>query len=244
MKITLITPMRNEEFRLPFYFRHYNPIVDEIRLYDNGSNDRSLQLAKANPKVILAHFGDPASYSTRAQDEIRRHAYKRFDADWFIVADVDELLWHPTGLRGYLKRCLSQQITLPKVCGYNMLSEKLPRDDGHTPITDLIKVGIEDRRFCSKRAVFHRSLDIGYAAAAHECNPQGPVKESPTEEIKLLHYKWLSYDFAMGRMRERADRLSKDNIVHGWSPTAAQLGDELWRGRFAQMLEIQGKVIP
>jgi len=33
---------------VPFFLRHYEPLVDRIVIYDDGSNDRSLELLAAS----------------------------------------------------------------------------------------------------------------------------------------------------------------------------------------------------
>ena len=46
----------NDARMLPFFFRHYDPLVERYVIYDNGSTDESLALLKENRKVSLRHF--------------------------------------------------------------------------------------------------------------------------------------------------------------------------------------------
>ena len=41
---------------LPFFFQHYDRLVTQYFVFDNGSNDASLALLRAHPKVTLKHY--------------------------------------------------------------------------------------------------------------------------------------------------------------------------------------------
>ena len=41
---------------LPFFFRHYDPIVDRYIVYDDGSTDRTLEMLAAHPRVEVRPF--------------------------------------------------------------------------------------------------------------------------------------------------------------------------------------------
>ena len=49
-------------------------------------------------------------------------------ADWVIVTDVDEHLYHPQGTE-YLARCAVEGVTLIPALGYQMISAIVPRRD-------------------------------------------------------------------------------------------------------------------
>jgi hypothetical protein len=95
-----------------------------------------------------------------------------------------------------------------------------------------------------KRAVFTRKVDVCYSAGAHFCTPKGQIVESPSAEIKLLHYKWLGYDYCMSKLRHRAKNLSPENIACGWSYQEHELTDEVWKGKWNKWCQNKTKVIP
>ncbi len=43
----------NEAPMLDFYFRHYDGLVDRFFIYDDGSEDGSVELLQQHPKVTL-----------------------------------------------------------------------------------------------------------------------------------------------------------------------------------------------
>jgi len=245
MKITLISPQRNELYMLPFFYKHYDNLVDQYVIYDNTSTDPQVfDLYKSNPKVRVETFDTGGKNSSVAKLNIRNNAYKSIISDWFIVCDIDEFIWH-SNLRNYLADCHAKGITLPKISGYDMVSVERPTYDG-TPLTSIIKRGIANPGY-SKRAVFQGCVDICYKTGAHYCEPKGKVLESPIEEIKLLHYKWVGYEYAFEKMLERSRRLSPENIAHGWSFAEHDLiggnNPQRWRDGFEKMIKESTQVI-
>src|SRR4249920_3649935 len=53
MRVHLYTRSWNDAVMLPFFFRHYDPIVDRYVVFDDGSTDDSLRLLQSHPKVDL-----------------------------------------------------------------------------------------------------------------------------------------------------------------------------------------------
>lgn len=226
MKVILVSPQKDEVEMLPFFFRHYDSIVDEYYIYDNISTDpRTFDLYDSNPKVTVVPFDTGGKNDSPTKRRIRNSAWKECNADWVLVVDADELLFHPTGVRTYLEWCLKKGITYPTIKGgYEMVSEHFPRDDGRTPITDLVKCGIENWRY-AKRCVFQPVADVVYGCGAHphDTEARGHVVESKQAELLLLHYSWLSFDWRYNRTLWRARNLSAANIAHGWSVQLNQI---------------------
>lgn len=224
MKIILITLCKNEEVLLPFFIRHYAPIVDEIHMFDNISTDRSLEIAKTCAKIKVIPFDTDDVIRDDIYLNIKNEHYKNLDADWYIVVDMDEFLYHKD-LRKKLEEYTSHGITMPKTCGYNMIGIEVPIDDGITPLTQLLNTGVRtDTTFIvgpdfmgsySKRAMFHKSItSVNYMPGCHECFPIGNVHMSTTVEILLLHYKWLSRDY--GSNIYKSWKLSPKNQQNGF----------------------------
>ena len=57
MKIDLYARCWNEGDMLPFFFLHYDHLVQRYVIYDDGSTDNSQQLLSLNPKVELRPSG-------------------------------------------------------------------------------------------------------------------------------------------------------------------------------------------
>jgi glycosyltransferase involved in cell wall biosynthesis len=217
MRIHVYTVCWNEAAMLPHFLRHYR-FADRIVVYDHHSTDDSAAIIRRFPNTILR--------TLRALNEIheshllwvKNHIYRecRGDADFVIAVDVDEFVYHPL-LIDLLERYMAEGITLPKVKGYNMVSDRLP-----SPGEDILRAvrhGVPDdvtvEGYCNaygKRCIFHPSIDINYQHGCHGCRPKGTVRESKTAQIKLLHYKFLGLEYTLRRHGEYRQRLSEDMV--------------------------------
>lgn len=248
LRITLIVPTKDEVEILPFFFRHYDPIVDRYLVYDNEStNPTVFEMYKKNPKVILRTFSTGGKNDSWIKSHLCCTAHKEFPADpevseWIIGLDTDEFLWHPRGLRTYLAECDSKGVTVPKVAGYDMFSESFPADDGKTPITDLVRGGLPSPQYC-KSAIFHSSMDMVYGVGNHPHDTTHNGVVSSETEVKLLHYVWLSFEWRFNRMVHRAKNLSEKNIKNRWSTPLHKLNEAEYRKNFGRCLAQKVEVI-
>lgn len=251
MKITVISWMRNEEYILPFFFRHYDPHVDRYVIYDNMSTDRTRVILDAHPNVEVR----PVDTGGKQDNALRAHtnstAYRAMDADWFVVVDADEFMWHPKGLRAAIEDFHARGITVPLVQGWNMFHENLPQDDGRTPLTSIARHGCRldlfhepftgwkpiplDVAFLfDKTLVFHQSADMNYGLGQHYCRIGDACVYSPSKELFLLHYKWLSV------WRKHPGMIDKWQGVKAPSPSYVPA----WAKWFAAAMAARKEIVP
>lgn len=215
--ITVITLTHNEHYMVPFFLRHYERLVDNIVVFDNQSDDGTPELLGEHPKVTIVKYDTNGLLRDDIHAQIKSQAYRSMSGDWFIVCDFDEFVWHPD-LKKYLDTCAYKGWTLPLVDGYSMIGDAAPEDDGKTPLTSLIRKGVPDPWY-SKPCVIHRSARVRYTPGAHGYVQDpftDPLDRSPTAEIKLLHYNWLSLEHGLEKRRRGAARLSPENIANKW----------------------------
>ena len=213
MKINVYTLCYNEEVLIPYFFRHYGSIADRIVVYDNGSTDKSRDLVQLLGGE-LRDLDTGGEHSDRAQTKLKSTCYyeSRGKADWVIVVDMDEFLYHPD-FSGLLKSYMASGITMPKVLGFDMFSSAVPSGPGQ--IYEEIFHGWRYWMY-NKFEVFHPSIDINFSPGCHKAYPQGPVKMSDDAEIKLLHYRYLGAEYFKKRYVMRMNRISEDNVKNGW----------------------------
>jgi glycosyltransferase involved in cell wall biosynthesis len=94
--IFVLSTLRNERVRLPYFLRYYRNLgVDHFLIVDNGSTDGSREYLAAQPDVSLwttkgsykrSHFG--VDWLTHLQ---RRYCH----GHWCLTVDVDEFLIYP-----------------------------------------------------------------------------------------------------------------------------------------------------
>lgn len=202
---------------LPFFFRHYDGLVDQYFIYDDGSDDGSSELLSIHPKVEARRFQrtDPDSF-VRSEQTFSNGCWKesRGIADWVIVTDVDELLVHGA-MRRYLADCTEAGVTLIPSLGFQMISETVPEAAEDLP---------RSRRFGApwiqmmKPSLFAPDAitEINFHPGRHSAAPQGQVFVPPHDELVLLHYKYLGFQRALARHRALAGKLGPTDHANGW----------------------------
>jgi hypothetical protein len=217
MAIHLYTFGWNEMRMLPFFFRHYEPFVDKIVFYDDGSTDGTLDLLAAKPNVEVRSFPmpHPESFSLSVQ-AWRNQCWKesRGQADWVIVTEIDEHLHH-SDIAGYLRQCWIQGVTYIPALGYDMVIETFPGAGEHLAHTRTI--GAPKHPY-SKLRIFDPSAidEVNFGIGGHTAAPSGRLVLPETDEILLLNYKHLGADYVLPRHASLAERLRPLDLRKGW----------------------------
>lgn len=206
----------NEEMILPYMFNHYDRIVDKFFIYDNHSTDSSAELIRSNRKAEIREYA-PEKIDDDALRNFKNQCWKeaRGKADFVIVCDIDEFLFHPD-LEGSVSRLSKGAYSICHPQGYEMCSENFPAYKTGMMLTDSVKDGVKSE-FYSKCVLFdpHRIVDINYVHGAHKCKPVGIVYEYDDSDLKLLHYKYLGLDNVISRYGLMSRRLSENNLWNG-----------------------------
>lgn len=212
MKIEAHIICWNEEKLLPHTIAHYKQLCSRIVIYDNYSTDRSPEIARANDCDVV-NFGIKGTLDDLEYLNIKNNVWKKSDADFVIVCDTDELLWHPS-IQSVLFNAFMNKNTMIETIGWNIYASVDPF--ALHPITE-IRRGVFDKGY-SKSIIFNpRELyEINYNPGAHVCNPIGSVIKHP-EKMFVLHYRNIfGADDVVARRRLCQKRLSHRNRVKGW----------------------------
>jgi hypothetical protein len=201
VKIDLYTIVWNEEEMLPFFFRHYDPIVDRYIVYDDGSTDRTLEMLAAHPRVEVRPFvrSVPDSYVLSAlalHDDVWKESRGR--ADWVIITAVDEHLYHPAGLGWYLRMSRWRGITAVPAVAFQMVADAFPSFDEHLATTRRRGVPLDHY---NKLSIFDPDAisETRYEVGRHRASPQGNVHYPRRDGVLLFHYKFLGMDYLLSR---------------------------------------------
>lgn len=207
----------NEEKILPFTLDYYSTICDKIFVYDNMSNDSSDEIYKKYNKVEVIKWDSNDEINEINYVQIKSEQYKiksrNCGVDWVIICDCDEFLYHPN-LLDKLKEYSEKNITAPKIEGHDMFSETFPIYDGKL-ITEKIKFGSDVYDPMSKQILVNPNVDVQYGIGAHNFQCDNCVSNE-TAELKLLHYKFIGFDYVLNRYRKSQKRLSEYNKVNGF----------------------------
>lgn len=218
MKIDLYTRCWNDADMLGFMFRHYDPIVQRYIVFDDGSTDASLDILRSNPKVDLRPmppYSDPESRvaSGLAVLETCWHE-SRGQADWVIVTDIDEHLWH-RDLEAYLRRQKNDGVTIIPALGFQMLSDHFPGGDcllTETVTTGAPFPGMDKMNIFSPDDIETTNFTVG----RHSASPQGHVVAPASDELLLLHYKYLGYERTYSRLKQSLTRQRSKDLANRW----------------------------
>ena len=217
MQVDLYALCWNDADMLPFFFRHYDPLVSRYFIFDDHSSDGSLDLMRAHPNVEVESFvrSDPDSF-TLSELSMSNECWKRSrgSADWVIVIDIDEHLFHPD-LTEVLMRYKTLGITIVPALGYQMISEKFPRPDAR--LCEAHPCGAPWNIY-SKVALFDPSAitEINYDAGRHHASPMGRVIAPANDELLLLHYKFLGLTRTHARHQQQRGGLRSKDLESGW----------------------------
>lgn len=210
MKIDVFTTCYNEEIILPYFLKHYKQFANNITIFDNMSTDRSLEIMQ-EAGVNVIRFDTNNQFQESALMHIRNTCWKSSDADWVIVCDADELIYHPN----ILEKLSSLDATHIVTEGYEMMSESLPTTDGQ--IYEELKQGFFKPDY-SKPCLFKPSeiTESNFAPGSHTAIPSGNVISINDSGIKLLHYKYLNRDVLINKYAHYAIRQSQEMKANGW----------------------------
>jgi glycosyltransferase involved in cell wall biosynthesis len=217
VRVHLYAQCWNDEFMLPFFFRHYDSFVDRYVIFDDGSTDRSLAILADHPKVEIRRFvrSHPRSF-VLSEQALSNQCWKesRGNAGWVIVTDLDEHLYHP-GMREYLEACAAAGVTLIPALGFQMISEALPR--GGEVLCDAFRYGAPWSQMM-KPSIFNPAAidEINFLQGRHIAEPTGTVRAPERDEVQLLHYKYVDPVQTHARHRELLSRLGKEDLDNNW----------------------------
>jgi glycosyltransferase involved in cell wall biosynthesis len=234
MRIDTHAVCYNEEKILPYFLRHYLQ-YGKVFLYDNYSTDNSVKIAQEAGATVIPYDSD-GKLNDLKYIEIKNNCWKGSDADWVIVGDCDEFVYHKD-LAKYLE---NSTFTAYEPTWYEMFSEEFPTTDGQ--IYDVVKQGYEA---WPKFNLFKPKefTEINYEIGCHLCKPEGNnILNYAASEIVTLHMRHLGKQYIIDRNGMYAKRLSDVNIQNKWGWHLAQTPEEISEG-FDKEFKITRKVI-
>lgn len=149
----------------------------------------------------------------------------RGKADWVVVTDIDEHLFHPDML-GYLRRCQAEEVTAIRSLWYEMISDRFPDSDGR--LIDEITQGCRSLGH-SRLSIFNPNAVTAthFGPGRHQAWPEGHVVWPDSEEVLLLHYKQLGIDYVAKRSAELSEGMRTGDLERGWGSHYRWTPDEI-----------------
>ena len=227
----------NEEVMLPYIFNDHSDFVTHFFICDNGSTDNSLKIIEKQPNASVIHYDSNNEFNVQTNTHIKNQVWKRSrgKADYVIVVDADEFLYHPD-LQNFLK---TTKHSIFKAKGFDMITETMPETNS---LVENVKTG-EFLWSESKVIMFdpNKIVNVNFVEGCHYCFPFGIVSYSKWE-VKLLHYKYLTFDYLMSRVNSFRQKYSQELRKKGFGAHYYDK-DERHRNRFQHLVENAKEVI-
>lgn len=210
MKIEVHALLHNEAPMIPYFIRHYQRFAD-IYFYESNSTDGSVELAESLGAHVIP-FPTGNELNEIRFLEMKNNCWKGSDADWVIIGDTDELVYHPNLIN--ILQSTKYTIFYPKE--WRMYSEHFPTTPGQ--IYDEVQYGTPGLPGYNKMNLFRPSeiKEMNYAVGCHSAQPEGNVKICTDSEIVTLHFHNMGIDYRLKRNAYFASRLSELNKQRGW----------------------------
>lgn len=210
----------NESKMIEHTLNYYSKICDKITIIDNQSTDDSIAIVRKKfPDVIIEELNTNGEFREDIQINIRNNIWKQSNADFVIMADMDEFIVDED-IFSKLNIMKELNIAIPKVKGYNMFSENFPTNYKEL-IFDQVTNGFRDQTF-DKNIIFNPKLvkDMNFGPGSHMCKPVYKdgyeVNVNHHIELKLLHFKYLGREYLYKKHSLYANRMSEVNKKHNY----------------------------
>ncbi len=200
----------NREDSIHLTIRHYQQFCQRVVIFDNFSEDKTREIAVSLGADVRL-FGTKGVLDDQAYIDIKNSCWKSSNADWVIVCDDDEILWHPD-----LKNVLENEKgkTIFRTQGYAMHSENVPYETWLE-----VNTGTEDDNY-SKLIIFNprKIQEIGYVYGCHEAKIKGlDLNNVGSEVLSVLHYRSVGgVERLIDRHHEYEPRRRKSAINMKW----------------------------
>ena len=227
MKIHVYLLCYNEDEIIRQVLSHYSTFCSRIFLLDNYSTDNSVHIATEFDNVRVLQWSSSNQFDDCLAVQIKESYYKQYSrtdgsfcsevADWVIVCDMDELIYHPR-LSEVLADYRAQRVTVANVVGFNMVSplepQKLPQ------LFPAVRMGKPAPVF-NKPVLFDPEFDMVFSPGAH---PHGVGYQQMQQQfgykmgkqqVALLHYKYIGLRY-LRRAKLARERLSEVNLNLGY----------------------------
>jgi len=199
IRLTAILTCRNAEATLARCLEHLAWHQSEIIVIDNGSTDRSVDIARGMVGGAVAKLcEDPyrGEFDLTRQLRLKRNVINDIGAGWIIHADADEFLDTPNGqpLRDYLRLWdKSDVVAFP--CDEVMFLP-LSDTDTHTPenFQDTMQACVRLAERDSKQRVFRATAPLSRWMSTGGHTVAGPNDPLAPISLRLRHYFGLSLD--------------------------------------------------
>ena len=224
MTIHLYTCCYNEIKILPFVVDYWKRTVDRVYVYDNFSNDGSYEFLKQYDWIDVIRYDSDNKLNDYKLLDIKNNEWKksRNVADYVIVCDLDECIY-TENLKEVLTSLKESGVVgiIPNM--YNLISLDFPEYNSNVLMHDIVDdyyfdmwEDFEPGKYGMKRKlnIFNpiKIKESNYKVGCYEYTPEFDGKIINTDDIRCYHLHDIGLYRKINRYKERANRMSDDNI--------------------------------
>ena len=221
IKIDLYTVCWNEMDLLPFVVDYWKRFVNHAYVFDNGSDDGSIEFLSKYPWITVIRYDT----NNEMDDDIFRiikntsWKYSIGKVDFVAVCDIDECLFS-NDLETELNYMIDNEQHICRPSWYTMKSTHMFDYVEGKMLHQQMKTAHGDGHI-DKAILFNpnKITDINYSAGCHQYNsvPED-AKIYDKKEIFLLHFeKPFGVEYAIKRKNELRNKVPMRNFLKGYA---------------------------
>jgi hypothetical protein len=205
----------NEMKVLPFAIDYWKRFARHVYVYDNGSDDGTIELLGQYDWITVRHF-DSDGINEQTYLKVKNHCWKGSDADYVVVCDIDECIYS-TNLDKKLKALKEEEYTVIVPKWGDIWGERFKRYKKGTLCHELYGgVYFTDNEFVHKALIFDPKevKEMNYMPGCHNSRPEGEIKKyeaKKEDDLYVVHLKRLGPKYICDRYGQYAKRMSQYN---------------------------------
>lgn len=233
-KIDLYAVCWNEIKILPFVIEYWKRFVNHAYVYDNGSDDGTVEYLKQFDWIDVIPF-ESDGFNDQINMDIKNNAWKdNTTADYIYVCDIDECLY-ADDIEKSLDYCEQHNIDVISPSWNDVLYYNFPTDNNNSLLHENADaLNYIDSPNCHKFILFKKEkvTEMNYGVGCHFCHPihEGNLIRCTNQGnnlFKLYHCKQLGIDYVYERNQELEKRRSELNKIMGWGTHYTRTKEEI-----------------
>lgn len=195
-KWAIFCPIKDENTFSPLWLKYYSQFLNKEDIYILDFNSRNIDYLDCNKIQTNKDIFDA---EILFQEIVKTHRELLDHYEYVIPTDVDEFLFHPTGLDNYIYNLKSNNIT---ACGYEIihLPDKEPDYDSSKKIIEQRNFWYREGEWYDKTIITNKPLH--WNIGLHVCLEQFifDEKQMPKDkDLLLIHLHRFDYNTCIQR---------------------------------------------
>jgi glycosyltransferase involved in cell wall biosynthesis len=233
--LDIYTCLWNEARLLPFFLAHYGPVCRRIVALDDGSDDGTVEILAAHPKVETRRMPEERHSwvlaSTRWWNEVWKESR---DADWVGIVVTDEIVGPDLATSLAAHQAAGHTVLKPR--GFDMVAESFNPVEATRGVYNAIY---------SKPCLFRpdRITGIALSVGNHDCAFEGEVVLCEPDDLAFRHYRYLGREETWERYQQLEAKRRPGDRANKWGGQYEMSREEFDR-KFDDMLTAATPVHP